>query len=541
MYISTAYLLALLALVGGATTSLQAGIVSGTVSGLIGGPPEPPGFPAPPTTDKFGFFGPVGANLSGDPVSISYSYDSSLLSGPSSCGTNCTLYGNVMQSQPGNSVSVTINGVTKSYSSPVVQAVVQFQNSYSGYSANWFSEGILTGATSVNLVLFTSNGVAFGQPIQGIVPNQTITFLTGCIQTSIMDSCSGEEDLAFIIGETKLLQITTTSLPSAVSGQSYSATLAASGGVGAYTWEYFYPNSLPVGFVFSPAGVLSSTGSPPAPAGSYSFLAQVDDSAFNVATQEVILVIAPAPTKAPSILNGGIAPAGSGSAVSVIQPGEWVSIYGANLASSTMAWSGDFPKVLVGTSVTINGNAAYLSYVSPTQINLQAPDDTATGPVPVVITTAGGTGTSTVTLAQFGPSFLLLDSEHVAGIILRSNGSGAYGGGAYDIIGPTGNSLGYPTVAAKAGDAIELFGTGFGPTNPAVSAGRAFAGAAPTTNPVNLLINSVSVTPSFAGLSEAGVCQINVIVPAGLGSGDVSLAAMAGGVQTPPNVLISLR
>src|ERR1700688_401112 len=106
--------------------------------------------------------------------------------------------------------------------------------------------------------------------------------------------------------------------------------------------------------------------------------------------------------------------------------------------------------------------------------------------------------TSTVTLALVAPSFNVLDAKHVAGITLRSNGSGAHGGGAYDIIGPTGSSLGYSTVAAKAGDTIELYGTGLGPTNPAVPAGQAFSGSAPATNQVMLLINNVSVTPSFA-------------------------------------------
>src|SRR5208283_4911637 len=137
------------------------------------------------------------------------------------------------------------------------------------------------------------------------------------------------------------------------------------------------------------------------------------------------------------------------------------------------------------------------------------------------------------TLAEFSPSFLLFDSTHVAGIILRSNGSGAYGGGTYDVIGPTGNSLGYATVAAKAGDAIELFAVGLGPTNPVVPAGQAYSGAAGTINPVNLLINNASVTPAFAGLSGAGLYEINLIVPAGLGTGDVSLAAAVGGAQTP--------
>ncbi|HWU41268.1 MAG TPA: IPT/TIG domain-containing protein, partial [Candidatus Acidoferrum sp.] len=229
------------------------------------------------------------------------------------------------------------------------------------------------------------------------------------------------------------------------------------------------------------------------------------------------------------------------STVSTIQPGEWVSIFGTNLAGSTMNWNGDFPTSLGGTSVTINGKAAYLSFVSPTQVNLQTPDDATVGPAPVVVTTTGGAATSTVTLAKFAPSLLLLDSKHVAGIIPRSDGSGAYGNGRYDIIGPTGNSLGYPTVAAKAGDNIMLFGVGFGPTDPAVPAGQPFSGAAPATNPVNLLINNVPVTSSFAGLSGPGLFQFNLTVPAGLGPGDVSLGAAVGGVQTPSGVVISLQ
>jgi uncharacterized protein (TIGR03437 family) len=242
---------------------------------------------------------------------------------------------------------------------------------------------------------------------------------------------------------------------------------------------------------------------------------------------------------APAITPGGIVPIGG--TVPKIQPGEWVSIYGANLASSTVSWNGDFPMSLGGTSVTVNGKSAYLSFVSPGQINLQAPNDSAAGVVLVGVTTGSGSTVSTVTLAPFAPSFLLLDAKHVAGIIVRADGSGAYGGGTYDIIGPTGTSLGYPTVAARAGDTIELFGTGFGPTNPAVPAGEAFSEAAPTTNPVTLQINGVSTAPAFAGLSGAGLYQLTLKVPTGLGAGDVSLVATVGGAQTPSTVVISLQ
>ncbi len=244
------------------------------------------------------------------------------------------------------------------------------------------------------------------------------------------------------------------------------------------------------------------------------------------------------PGAAPTVSPGGIVPVYS--SVSTIQSGSWISIYGTNLASSTATWTGNFPQSLGGTSVTINGKPAYLWYVSPTQINLQAPSDTATGPVPVVITTPTGTVSSTVTLAPSAPSFSLLDSKHVAGIILRSNGAGAYGGGTYDIIGPTGNSLGYATVAAKAGDTVELFAVGLGPTTPAVAAGQPFSGSAPTTNPVTLSINNVKVTPTYAGMTSAGLYQINLTIPAGLGTGDVSLTASTSGALTP-TATISLQ
>jgi uncharacterized protein (TIGR03437 family) len=254
------------------------------------------------------------------------------------------------------------------------------------------------------------------------------------------------------------------------------------------------------------------------------------------------LTLPAASVPAPTILPSGIVPIYSKA--TTIQPGEFVSIYGTNLAPVYTPWNDNFPLNLDGTTVTINGKSAYLYVVSPTQINLRAPDDPATGTVPVVVTTGGGSATSSVTLAPFGPSFCLLgDGKYVAGIIVRTNGSGAYGGGTYDIIGPTGNSLGYATVAAKAGDSIELYGVGFGPTSPTFPAGEALpAGAYGTaTNAIQLMIDGTSLTPGFAGITEAGVFQFNLTVPAGLGTGDVSLLATVGGVQTPTGVVIALQ
>jgi len=248
-------------------------------------------------------------------------------------------------------------------------------------------------------------------------------------------------------------------------------------------------------------------------------------------------------TGLPAITPGGIVPL-YGS-VNTIQPGEWISIYGSNLAASTETWSGDFPQSLAGTSVQINGKPAYLMFVSPTQINLQAPDDSATGSVSVVVTTATGSVTAGVTLNQFAPSFSLVETsdgvKFVSGIILRSNGSGAFGGGAYDVLGPTGSFFGYPTVAAKVGDTVELYAVGLGPTTPTVLAGQAFSGAAAIDAPLTLYINNIVVKPSFAGISSAGLYQINLTVPPGLGYGEVPIQVMIGGMQGQAGVLFSLQ
>jgi uncharacterized protein (TIGR03437 family) len=248
---------------------------------------------------------------------------------------------------------------------------------------------------------------------------------------------------------------------------------------------------------------------------------------------------AASPDTAPAVTPGGVVPIYSSA--TTIQSGSWISVFGTNLAPAPATWNNDFPTTLGTTTVTIDNKLAYLWYVSPTQINMQAPGDTVTGTVKVVVTTAAGTTTSTVTLGQFGPSFSVLDGKHVAGIILRSNGSGAYGGGTYDIVGPTGTSLGYPTVAARAGDNLVLFGVGFGPTNPVVPVGQAYTGAAQTTNSVQLSIGSTTVLPTFAGITSAGLYQMNLVVPSGLGVGDVPLLAMVGGVQTQSGVLLSLQ
>jgi uncharacterized protein (TIGR03437 family) len=239
---------------------------------------------------------------------------------------------------------------------------------------------------------------------------------------------------------------------------------------------------------------------------------------------------------APVVLPSGVVPVFS--AATTLQPGSWGSIFGTNLAGAITSWNGDFPESLGGTSVTVDSKPAYLWFVSPTQINFQVPDDSATGSVNVVVTTASGSATSTITLGAYGPSFSLYNTKYVAAIAATPGQAGNSGSG-YDYIGPTGG-LAFASRPARSGETIQLYGVGFGPTNPPVPAGALFSGAAPVVTLPQVTIGGVTATVTFAGVIEAGLYQLNVIVPSA-GSGDRLLQATVGGMTTPANVYITLQ
>lgn len=237
----------------------------------------------------------------------------------------------------------------------------------------------------------------------------------------------------------------------------------------------------------------------------------------------------------PSISAGGVVPVFSSS--TTIQPGSWVSIYGDNLANTTAIWNGDFPTSLGNTEVTIDGKPAFHWYVSPTQINVQAPNDATIGVVPVKVTTPTGISLSSVTLGPYGPSFSLFDSEHPAAIVPTTEPGNS--GAGYDYIGPA-SAFSFPSRPVKAGETVVLYGVGFGPTTEPVPAGVPFSSAAPCITKPIVTIGGVTATVTFAGIVEAGLYQLNVVVPTA-GSGDKLLKATAGNLSTQANVYLTLQ
>jgi uncharacterized protein (TIGR03437 family) len=208
----------------------------------------------------------------------------------------------------------------------------------------------------------------------------------------------------------------------------------------------------------------------------------------------------------------------------------WIAIFGTNLSQSTYTWrpadivNGQLPKALHGVSVTINGFPAYVQYISPTQINVLAPDDATVGSVPVVVTTAGQPSNSFSAQKQnFAPAFFV-------------SGSTAYAAAQHADYSAVDAS--HP---AQPGETILIYGTGFGPTNPPVATDQLVTTSEQLANSVQISIGGVTANSSFAGLVEAGLYQFNVAVPTGLPNGDAGLTAVINGVQTQTGVSIPVQ
>ncbi len=84
------------------------------------------------------------------------------------------------------------------------------------------------------------------------------------------------------------LQITTTSLQSGVVGNSYSASIAATGGVPSYTFSLASGSVLPANLTISAAGVITGT---PTATGTTTFTVQLQDSADPAQTTSAVLSI----------------------------------------------------------------------------------------------------------------------------------------------------------------------------------------------------------------------------------------------------------
>jgi len=239
-------------------------------------------------------------------------------------------------------------------------------------------------------------------------------------------------------------------------------------------------------------------------------------------TVQVALVVNPA---LPSLASAGIVNAASYR--NGLAPGSLFSIFAGNLADgTTTAASAPWATSWNGISVKINGIAAPLGYVSPTQINAQVPYEIAPGTAQLTITSNGMTaGPVALTIQPAAPGVFVSGSGRAPAI----NQDG---------------TLNSPANPALVGSYVSIYLTGQGGVDRPVASGAA-APIGPLSNTLaqtTATIGGVPATVSFSGLAPGfvGLCQVNLLVP-NVPAGDQQVIVTIGGVASNPAIITVTR
>jgi uncharacterized protein (TIGR03437 family) len=221
-----------------------------------------------------------------------------------------------------------------------------------------------------------------------------------------------------------------------------------------------------------------------------------------------------------------------------LSPGSIATIFGTGLTRGVsgivQASGASFPYSIRGTSVLVNGLPAPILGIANVngveEINFQAPWEVQGAPIP------------SMPLPQ---EPFIITKNPVATVVVMNNGTASPPmrapyytlqpaistiDGTHAIAVRPDDSLVSAQSPARPGDVLTLYGTGFGPVTPQPPTG-APAGVSRMNTTPTFGIGGRSSTPLYAGLTPTalGLYQFNVIVPDGLGSGDLAAAINVSG------------
>jgi uncharacterized protein (TIGR03437 family) len=142
-----------------------------------------------------------------------------------------------------------------------------------------------------------------------------------------------------------------------------------------------------------------------------------------------------------------------------------------------------------------------------------------------VTTPQGASYARTVLKQKLSPAFFTYPSGTTSyAVAVHLDGS---------LVGPAGPS----SRPAVPGEIIEIYGTGFGATNPAIPTSQLVSQPAPLSLPATVSIGGVNATVQFAGLVSSGLYQLNVKVPI-VAAGDQTVQTTVSGFQSPSGVFL---
>jgi len=217
-----------------------------------------------------------------------------------------------------------------------------------------------------------------------------------------------------------------------------------------------------------------------------------------------------------------------------VSGGDVVVFYGSGMGPAALSVnsvnvSGVYPSTLNGVSVTIGGYPAPILYASATQLAAVVPFEVSGGTTEAFVQYQGQFSSPfPVTLAQSTPGIFTADLSGQGQAAAINFGSKSY------------NSAANP---ANAGDFIEIYVTGAGPTSPAGADGQPYGGPANCKLSSSVTIGGITESPSYCGGVPgqiAGLTQLNVPVPPGLPAGNVPITVTIGGVSAQSGVTVAV-
>jgi uncharacterized protein (TIGR03437 family) len=257
----------------------------------------------------------------------------------------------------------------------------------------------------------------------------------------------------------------------------------------------------------------------------------------------------------PRIASGGVTGAGlSVPAVRTVSANAIVTIWGENFAPAGSApqaaapSGGELPTRVAGVCVKFNDLSAPIYLVGPNQANVIVPQVSPGSEVSVQVVRNCGeadeirSNVEKVTARAATPEFLF--------VVARPDGRSPIAGfnvsREYGYLGAPGLIPGASFVPARPGDWLELYGVGWGATEPAVLPGVAPGRIAPTAAKVKVSVGGIEVPEQdiyYAGASPTtpGLYQLNVRLPAGLPDGDLAVALQVAGESTPAGAHITVE
>jgi uncharacterized protein (TIGR03437 family) len=250
-------------------------------------------------------------------------------------------------------------------------------------------------------------------------------------------------------------------------------------------------------------------------------------------------------TGTPAIASGGIANAAD--LRTVIGPNSLISVFGSAFAppgSRRLITPNDLlgdrvPTELGCVALEIDGRRAPLMYVDGGQINGQVPTAANEGLLPVRVILNPGrpneirSNPVMVQVDRYSPAFFTFNGRSIAALNATADNR---------ILADS--SVVQGGVAAKPGDVVVLYGTGFGFTVPVYQAGE--FSAVPLRDAISITVGGTTLSAPdvlYAGssLDAPGAYQFNVRVPVSTPDGDVPVSIRIGSASTQAAATIPVR